>query len=315
MIRAIAKAAVQGAFGWVPGGARAYRHLTRHQLGTFASHVDKLARVWPGYVGVWRQWGGELEGARLLVLDGGETPFVPLASYLLTGRGGVVVNRHGGMLDRYLAHARSGALGAAWPAGVVPAERRVVIDGLRWEATVAAALTAVGAVVHPEVETALPLATASVDLCHSGGALEHEPPDALDALGAELMRVVRPGGLVSHVVDHRDHLHHADRRLPFLAHLAWPDPIYRVVAGHPVGYHNRLSPTEVATRFVAAGLELRALRRLIYVGDDRRWVDDERAAMAGRPGLAARWLAPRFRGVSPADLRTAAAHYLLVRPR
>jgi SAM-dependent methyltransferase len=167
------------------------------------------------------------------------------------------------------------------------------------------------------------VATASIDLCHSGGALEHYTPEQLDAVLAELVRVVRPGGVVSHVVDHRDHLHHADRRLPFLAHLALPAPLYRAVAGHPVGYHNRLAPSEVYARFEASGLRPIALRRLIYVDGegatdgagaiDRRWVDTDDDALAGRPGLAPRWLAPAFRALSPADLRTAAAHYLFRR--
>ncbi|MBL8621223.1 MAG: class I SAM-dependent methyltransferase [Myxococcales bacterium] len=314
MIRALAKGAAQAAFGWAPGGPAAYRALTRGHLGTFASHVDKVARVWPGYAAVWQaRCGVTLEGARLAVLDGGETPVVPLAAYLLTGAGGVVLNRHGGMLDRYLAHARAGVLAAAWPEGLVPAARRRVVDALRWEPSVGAALAAVGATVHTAVETALPVATASVDLLHSGGALEHYAPAALDALIAEMRRVVRPGGVISHVVDHRDHLHHGDRRLPFLAHLALPDPVYRAVVGHPVGFHNRLAPAEVHARFVAAGLTPIALRRLIYVDGARPWVDDDAAAMRGTPGLAPRWLAPRFRGVAPVDLRTAAAHYLFRR--
>ena len=45
VIRAVAKGSVQWGFGWAPGGAHAYRWLTRSYLGTFATHVDKLARV------------------------------------------------------------------------------------------------------------------------------------------------------------------------------------------------------------------------------------------------------------------------------
>src|SRR2546421_412739 len=78
---------------------------------------------------------------------------------------------------------------------------------------------------------ALPLSADSVDLCHSGGALEHYPPDALRAFLAECFRILRPGGVASHVFDHRDHLHHADRRWPFLAHLALPDAMYELLYG------------------------------------------------------------------------------------
>jgi hypothetical protein len=45
MIRAIAKGAVLGVFGRLPGGPKLYRSITRDRLGTQAMHVDKLARV------------------------------------------------------------------------------------------------------------------------------------------------------------------------------------------------------------------------------------------------------------------------------
>ncbi len=98
-----------------------------------------------------------------------------------------------------------------------------------------------------------------------------------------------------------------------LAHLGLPGPLYAAAFGHPLGFHNRLSPTDVRARFEAAGLEPIALRRLIYAGGERRWVDDDDRALAGTPGLSPRLLAPAFRNLSPADLRTAAAHYLFRR--
>lgn len=314
MIRALAKGAALWGFGRAPGGEHAYRWLTRNQLGTYATHVDKLARVWPGYARLWRdRCGLPLDGARLLVLDGGETPFVPFASFLLTGAGGVVVNRDAGMLPRYLARARTGVLAAPWDADQAPSVRRQRLEGLRWEPSLAAALAAVDGRVLIDAHR-LPVPAASIDLVHSGGALEHYPPDELDAILAEMRRVVRPGGIVSHVVDHRDHLHHADNRYPFLAHLALPDPLYRAAFGHGLGFHNRLSPTAVHARLVAAGLEPIALRRLVYAGGERRWVDDDASALAGAPGLPPARLAAAFRDLSPADLRTAAAHYLFRRP-
>jgi SAM-dependent methyltransferase len=303
------------AFGRAPGGPRLYRHLTREVLGTFATHVDKLARVWPGYVEVWRRRAGlRLEGLDLWVHEAGETPFAPLAAYLLTGAGGVVTNGDGGLLDRYLARAVNGVLAASWPDGAAPGARRRSLEPLRWAPTAGAAVAAVGGValagVAPE---RVPLPAASVDLCHSGGALEHYRPDRLDAFLAECRRVLRPGGVASHVFDHRDHLHHADRGWPFLGHLALGDEAYEALCGHPLLYHNRLAPSEVAARFVAAGFEPIAVRRLVLPA--ARYVDEEGAAAAeGLPGLPRALLARRFREISPADLRTAAAHYLFRKP-
>jgi SAM-dependent methyltransferase len=208
------------------------------------------------------------------------------------------------MLARYIDRARRGVLECGLP---IPDDRRARIEGLRWLHRIEDVVAATGA--HHD------LADGSIDLCHSGGALEHEHPDELDRFLAEQVRVLRPGGLASHVFDHRDHLHHADNAVPFLAHLAWPEPVYRGVFGHALGYHSRLSPAEVAARFAAAGLVRVAVRRLIYTDGERRWVDSDDAALAGTPGIPRERLASRFRSWSEADLRTAAAHYLFRRGR
>ncbi len=53
MIRALLKSSLLFTFGRLPGGASFYREFTRDKLGTQATHVNKLERVWPGYVDVW----------------------------------------------------------------------------------------------------------------------------------------------------------------------------------------------------------------------------------------------------------------------
>jgi len=310
MWRAVAKGVGLAAFGHIPGGSGLYRRLTREIGGTQASHVEKLARVLPGYCQLWTQrCGVRLEGARVWMHEGGRTPYPLLAAYLLTGSGGVVTNGAGRMLQRYLVPAVNGAVATAWPAGTVPADRRRAVEALRWAPTVNDVITATGGAVHAGADpTRPPLPDASVDLVHSGGVLEHLPPAALTQFLAASRRVLAPGALASHVFDHRDHLYHADHRWPFLAHLALPPPAYRLAAGHALGYHNRLTPAQVAELFHAAGFQVIALRRLIL--PDHRWVDDDAAAMGGAPGLPRRFLAPRFRDISDVDLRTAAAHYL-----
>jgi hypothetical protein len=310
MWRALAKGLAMAAFGHAPGGSDLYRRLTREIGGTQASHVDKLARVLPGYCRLWTERCGlRLEGARMWMHEGGWTPYPLLAAYLLTGSGGVVTNGAGRMLQRYLVPAVNGALATDWPAGAVPAHRVHSVEALRWAPAVDDVIAATGGALHAGVDpTRPPLADASVDLVHSGGALEHLPPAALTRFLAASRRILAPGAVASHVFDHRDHLYHADHRWPFLAHLALPPLAYRLTAGHPLGYHNRLTPTEVAALFQAAGFQLIALRRLIL--PDHRWVDDDDDARRGTPGLPRALLARPFRDISQLDLRTAAAHYL-----
>ncbi len=314
MLRGVAKGAALAVFGRVRGGPELYRTLTRRHMGTAASHVDKLQRVWPEYARVWpRLCGLALDGARLWIHEAGATPFSALAAFLLTGRAGVLTNTQQPLLDRYLARSVNAALAAGFPAGAVPADRRARLEPIRWRRDASGAVGDLGGAAHVGVDPGrLSLASESIDVCCTGGALEHYRPETLDDFLRESRRILRPGGIASHVFDHRDHLYHADKQLPFLAHLALPDAAYEVAFGHSLAYHNRLTPTQVARRFERAGFERIALRRLTLPA--QRFVPDE-AVCAERAGLSRRWLASRFRGISDADLHTAAAHYLYRKPR
>ncbi len=309
MLKALAKGALQLGLGRAPGGPELYRRIAWELLGTQATHVDKLARVTPGYCRVWdRVCGLRLEGLDLWVHDAGGTPFWALAGHLLTGASVRLTNDHARMLDRHIPRAVQGVLGMGLPDGLGSAQRRARISACRWLDRCDDVLERTGTVLHNDVEVgAIPMADASVDLAHSGGALEHLEPEDLEAFLAECHRVLRPGGVASHIFDHRDHLHHADRSLPFLAHLGLREPAYRALRGHPLGHHGRLAPAGVAAMFEAAGFEPIALRRLVIPA--RRYVDDAVALLA-EPGLPRWLLARRFRDISELDLRTAACHYL-----
>jgi len=305
----MAKGALHLGLGHLPGGPAFYQHIAWQLLGTQATHVDKLARVTPGYCRVWdRVCGLRLEGTDLWIHDAGGTPFWALAGHLLTGRPVQLTNAGVPMLDRHLPRAVQGVLGMDLARDVGNPQRRATISACRWLESSVEALDRVQAQLHLDVlPRAIPLADASIDLAHSGGALEHLEPSDLDGFLAECHRVLRPGGVASHIFDHRDHLHHADRTLPFLAHLGLREPAYRALRGHSLGYHSRLSPTQVAARFEAAGFEPIARRRLVIPA--RRYVEDP-VAQAAEPGLPRWLLARRFRDMDDLDLRTAACHYL-----
>lgn len=309
MKRALVKGLGLGVVGRMPGGPRLYRRLTRDWMGTQAAHVDKLQRVWPGYAQVWESLCGlELEGLDIWVHEGGWTPFPFFANYFLSGKPGAVTNSEGHILDKYVARAVNGVLSASWSPGLGTEARRCKLEALRWETATEAIAQLGGRAVRCERGAKVALESESVDLCHSGGVLEHYSPDQLASYLRECHRILRPGGIASHILDCRDHLHHADPSLPFLAHLAWPVWAYKIGFGHELGYHNRLLPTQTARMCEEAGFEVIALKRMIL--PERRYVDEDEA-LEGQPGISRRMLHRQFRGMREEDLRTAAAHYLL----
>ena len=317
MLRGIAHASLLFTVAHLPGGTRAYHALTRRWLRSQRRVLRKLQRVWPGYMGVWRdRCGLDLAGRTIWMHEPGPVPFAPLAAYLLTGQGGIVTATADPPSDSYAAEAIRGVLEAAFvlddPA--VPARRAVLDRLVHSAATVAELFQATGTRAALARDPArLPLADASADLCHSGGVLEHYRPAVLAAFLRESFRVLRPGGIASHVYDHRDHLRHVDPGWPFLAHMALPDPVHRTLFGHRLMFHNRLAPTEVLALFRAAGFERIAMRR--FVLPDKRYVDgDAEVAAAGQAGVPAWLRTGRLARLSVEDRHTAAIHYLFRKP-
>jgi SAM-dependent methyltransferase len=311
VLRGVAHASLLFAVAHVPGGRRAYHALTRGLLRSQRRVIRKLQRVWPGYARIWRERCGlELEGRTIWVHEPGEVPFAPLASYLLSGRGGVLTSTGARPSDRYVAPSVRAILETDF-ARAAPVDRCARIAALGAggvDHLLAATGTKIAGGVDP---SALPLATDSADLCHSGGALEHYRRERLVAFLRESFRILRPGGVASHVYDHRDHLRHVDPRWPFLLHMALPDDVYRIAFGHELLFHNRLAPAEVAALFEAAGFEPIAVRR--FVLPDKRYVDDG-AAVAGEAGVPAWLRSGRLSQLSQEDRHTAAIHYLYRKP-
>ncbi len=316
MLRGIAHASLLFAVSHVPGGPRAYHAVTRGVFGSQGRVLRKLQRVWPGYARLWRERCGlALEGRTIWVHEPGWVPFAPVASYLLTGGGGMLTSSAGDRpSNRYARAAVRAVLDAAFDAGGPQAgARRARLAALADTAPGAdELLAATGTTTAFGADPArLPLASAAADICHSGGALEHLPPPLLAAFIRESFRVLRPGGVASHVYDHRDHLRHVDPHWPFLLHMALPDAAYRALFGHRLLFHNRLPPTDVMRLFEAAGFERIAVRR--FVLPDKRYVDTN-ARDAGAAGVPA-WLATgRLPRLSSEDRHTAAIHYLYRKP-
>jgi SAM-dependent methyltransferase len=313
VLRGLAHASLLFAVAHLPAGPRVYHAVTRGLLRSQRRVVRKLQRVWPGYARLWRDACGlELEGRTIWVHEPGWVPFAPLASYLLTGRGGMLTSAAEPPSDRYVPLTVRAILDSQLDGdSATRVDRRARIATLAGGG-IAQLLRATGAELATGVDpAALPLAGASTDLCHSGGVLEHYAPGVLAGFLRESFRILRPGGVASHVYDHRDHLRHVDSRWPFLLHMALSERVYKAAFGHSLLFHNRLAPAEVMSLFEAAGFERIAARR--FVLPDKRYVDAD-AASAGEAGVPAWLQGGRLGRLSAEDRHTAAIHYLYRKP-
>jgi len=306
-MRAPVKAAIQGAFSRLPGGPHLYRHLTRGRMGTQASHIDKLAKAWGSYADTWTRYGIDLNGKQIWMHDGGWTPYPVILAYLLTGSGARITMWEGELEDQYAAKSVEFGLKQKFGSVEVPEARYEKLRSLQGASS--AEIVKVLGGEWRRTDRVLPQMEAdSVDLLTTGGVLEHFRPAELDAFLAHTRGILRQGGWASHTFDMRDHLYHADKRIPFLNHLRYSDPVYSALFGHRLGYHNRLLPGELRSAIERAGFEVVAMRRRILPAE--RYVESPDEFRDALVGLDRAKLAPRFQAATDEDLRTVAVQFL-----
>ncbi|MBD3163391.1 MAG: methyltransferase domain-containing protein [Candidatus Eisenbacteria bacterium] len=129
-------------------------------------------------------------------------------------------------------------------------------------------------------DRSLPLPSSSIDLAYSCSVLEHVSDPA--SVYRELARVLREGGLMSHIIDLRDH--HRPEPLDF---LRYSDRLWSLMQGRSAGFTNRLRASDHLRLIREAGFEVLE-------------VEHRRAESPPPPALLAR----RFRAYDPEDLRT-----------
>lgn len=95
----------------------------------------------------------------------------------------------------------------------------------------------------------------SVDLVATHAVLEHVPGPRLLPLLRAMRRVLRPGGLTIHFIDHMDHWHHFDPGISPINFLKFP-PWWWTVLNSPLAYQNRLRSTQHLAYIRDAGFEV-----------------------------------------------------------
>jgi len=100
-----------------------------------------------------------------------------------------------------------------------------------------------------------PLRPATVDVVTTSQVLEHVPPDDLLRLLSEWKRILRPAGLMSHIIDHSDHFSAFDRDLSPVNFLRFREATWRLLSSG-LSYCNRLRECQYLQMFEDAGFRI-----------------------------------------------------------
>jgi len=102
----------------------------------------------------------------------------------------------------------------------------------------------------------LPLETESIEAHVSFAVFEHIPAPDLARILTEARRVLRPDGLLVHIIDPPDHFSHDDETITAINFLQFGDDEWEGWAGNQFMYHNRLRAFEYLELFERAGVRL-----------------------------------------------------------
>lgn len=299
------KSAIRHTVLALPGGASLYRHLTTRVLGTQHGMAAKWFRVFPAHVRVLQEkLGDQARSAPLWCFDSGATPAAGFASALVSDEPGLLTDRFGRLADLYLETSRR-ILAEKGP-GL--AELAHAPEGRFDDLTAALAphkhardaLAAARMSYSADHATAVsPEWRGRIGLIYSAGTFEHYTPEQVAAELRRMRDALRPGGILSHVVDHRDHRWHADKSISPLLHLTLDEETYAKQFANPLDYHNRWMKSDWVRVIEAHGFEVEA-RTVIAMTPDLA-------------PLASDQFAPAFRSLPEDDLGSLVTHFVAVK--
>lgn len=262
------KGAIQKVLGVVPGGERAHYWLQRKGGGlkNFDREVAAKLEDFRLMVGHLASVGIDVAGARFLEIGTGWYPTFPFCLYAL---GAARVRTFD--LRRHLKPelvVRVAERLAATPvdrlatptaarAGEAPTVDRLaaLVQRTRAGQSLEAATDGVVHYAAPADATRTGLGPGDVDVVFSNSVLEHVPPAVIDAMFAEAMRILPPGGVMFHSVNCGDHYAYADPRIDQLHYLQYSDAAW-AKWNNAFLYQNRLRARDFTDAARAAGFTI-----------------------------------------------------------
>lgn len=110
--------------------------------------------------------------------------------------------------------------------------------------------------VAPADAARLSVPDGTIDFHISFTVLEHIPAHIIGPMLKESRRVIKPGGLLLHIIDPSDHFSHDDHSITAVNFLQFSDRAWARLAGNQFMYHNRLRAYEYVDLFKRAGVRL-----------------------------------------------------------
>jgi SAM-dependent methyltransferase len=285
----VARHIIQNAVIGVPGAATFVRRFHRTGLGRAPEKIEPvLAEFLRGT--------GAVEGRVVAELGPGQTPDILFAAVLYGARRAVGLD-----VNTYLDAASARALATYQPTrdwiaraverGVLPRQRG--LDLTRYAG--AAVLPSDVLDLHVYDGRVFPLERESVDVIWSKSVLEHvrEP----GAVAREMFRVLKPGGVMCHIIDLRDHYQLAPGE-NWLRFLEYPGSLWNLMSSRRSSWANRLRAADWDRLFADAGF------REVHKQTDRH---------ALPVGFNVDRLTPLFRDMRPEDLQVAWYHVVLTK--
>jgi hypothetical protein len=228
-----------------PGGHHLYRWLTAKVFGMQAGMATKWFRVIPNHVKVMQDhFGATARETVMWCFNCGATPAPAYAMALATDRPGLLTDQDDRMTGHYLAVSRR-LLAAQGPAlaelAGAPADRLAeLLEKIPAAGDERAAMAGIGMTYSAHHESVLQAPwCGTIGLMFSTGTMEHYSPQQLEEWIAMVGRALRPDGVLSHVMDHRDHRWHADKSLSPWLQYTLSEAQFRQVMGNTLDYHNR----------------------------------------------------------------------------
>jgi SAM-dependent methyltransferase len=96
----------------------------------------------------------------------------------------------------------------------------------------------------------------SVDFIHSTDTLEHIPQQHILPILRECFRLLKPGGVISCMIDVQDHYAYFDKNLSPFNFYKYSPLAWKVFFNNRLQYQNRLRPDDYAALFKHAGFDV-----------------------------------------------------------